>query len=334
MKRQLSVVICLFVVFIPYLYGETNGYFSFDYVKGKKNSSSHGMFHNVRAGLIFSGELASNIHYTAEIRISEAFQVELDQALLELRPSPEFHTKFGLYLVPFGKYNQFSLPHQTRLINAPLPVEYMYPYRWRDIGILLEGRFQILGYSLYLGNGLSENSQLNKGQQFGDNNANKAKGGRVSLRLSQGLEVGYSHYRGKYDSEDNRNMMLHALDLTWDTQGIQILSEFSRARMENPGDYDRGQAQGYFIQVSFAWGNFYPVAAFQKMEYEDPYHGFGFMGPGEPGLGISEEKSRWSVGVVYFVLKNILLKLEYDWNKQKENQEDDHSLQLQMALSF
>lgn len=334
MKRQIFAFICFVCIFAANLYGETNGYFSFDYLKGQKNGASYGMFHHVKVGLIFSGELSTNVHYTVEIRGGQEFQFEIDQALLELNPSPKFQTKLGLYLVPFGKYNQSSLPHQTRLINLPLSVEFMYPYRWRDIGILMQGRFQSFAYSLYLGNGLSESHQLDQGQQFRDNNANKGKGGRVSLKLSQGLEIGYSHYRGKYDAENTRNMMLHCLDLTWDSSGFQILTELSRARMENPEDYAQGQAQGYFVQASFAWGSFYPVASFQRIDYEDPYHGSGFVDPGPPGSGISKEKNRWCLGVVYFIQKNILLKLEYDWNKIKGNQEDNHSLKLQMALSF
>lgn len=333
MKFRVFIILFLLCFFVLPLKGEINGYFSFDYLRENKETSKE-MFHNVQVGFIFSGEISSHINYSTELRISPGWEVKVDQALLRLRPSPEFQINLGLYLVPFGKYNQSSRPHQTKLVNLPLHVENLYPYKWRDIGILLKGEYGILNYSLYLGNGLAEEARLSESQQLGENNTNKAKGGRLGLKLSKELEVGYSHYRGKYDLENERLLSLHGVDFTWVLQGFQLLSEYTKALLENPENFSNGETQGYFVQFSFAWGNFHPVVSYQKYEYNDPYHGADFWEKGGAGGGIEEEESRWSLGVVYFPQKNILFKLEYDFNQEKLEKRKNESIQFQLALSF
>lgn len=331
--------ILLFFIFFPGLLlsvqGETNGYLSFEYKKGQGQADvSQGSFQNVLAGLIFSGEIAANVGYVSEIKFTEGNRIELEQALMVFNPSRSFNLQLGLYLVPFGKYNQSNRPHQTMLINFPLNVENIFPTSWRDTGIMLEGRIKSFFYSAYLGNGLSESENLRGGQQFRDNNTDKGKGGRVGLALSEGFEVACSYYRGKYDDGNNRNLVLQGVDLIWSSEDFQILSEYSKANLENPNDLPAGMAEGYFVQVSFGRGNLRPVGCIQWMKYKDDFHGPGFVGPDYVGEGISEEKSRWALGFVYLASQNFYLKFEYDFNREKDLEVKNNSFSVQAALSF
>jgi len=333
--RKIIFTITLSLFVINSVNAETNGYLSFKFLKGQSQSNVFGgTFQEAQLGLIFSGEIAPKIAYIAEVKLQDRTRVEMNQALVKVSPSHAFNLKMGLYLVPFGKYNQFNRPHQTVLIIPPMNVEELFPPCWRDIGILLEGRASSFFYSLYLGNGLAESQCLDGGQQFKDNNANKGGGGRIAWIVDQGFEVAYSYYRGKFDSDNSRNLFLQGLDLTWGTEDFQILSEYTKVNIENPAGFSKGTAEGYFVQLSVNLGNIQPVVSYQRLEYNDEFHGTGFFGSDNPGIGISENKSRWAVGMAYFMLDNLRLKLEYDFNREKEFEKNDNIFLCQVALSF
>jgi len=334
MKIKAIFSLIAFFASLSVALGKTTGYLSFEYIKGQKESEAYqGTFKNSRLGIIFSGEIAEGFDYVAEVRFQEA-RVEIEQTWVRFKPSESFSLSFGLYLVPFGRYNQFNRPHQTMLIKPPLNVKEMYPSSWRDLGVLTEGKWGSLFYAAYLGNGLAEREDLERGQQFEDNNKDKAKGLRIGLLLSQELMIAYSFYRGKYDENSSRNLTLQGADLAWESEGFQILSEYSKASLENPEPYASGKAEGYFIQISFEIDRLRPVVSYQYLKYKDPFHGQNFVEPLYPGEGISEEKSRWSFGLVYFPSPAILIKLEYDYNREKIQEFKNNTVLAQVALSF
>jgi hypothetical protein len=74
--------------------------------------------------------------------------------------------------------------------------------------------------------------------------------------------------------------------------------------------------------------------SYQHFDYEDPFHGEGFLDPLFPGLGISDERERWSLGLVYNLSQTAFLKLEYQFNREKEVEEKNDMLLVQAAVSF
>ena len=333
--RIFSILLILSVFFAPvHVLGKISGYLSFEYIKGQDQSDqADGSFRNSQLGLIFSDEIAPRIDYVAEIRFKEESRIELEQAWVGFNLSDLLNFKLGLYLVPFGKYNQANRPHQTMLINAPLIIEKMFPASWRDVGVRLEGRTGNIYYSAYWGNGLYESENLGGSQQFRDNNLNKAKGARLGAALGQSLEVAFSYYKGKYDEENERDLIFQGIDLIWSSEGLQILSEYLKGTVQNPENFSEGKVEGYYVQASFESGNLRPVVSYQRLKYEDPFHGQGFISP-DPGAGISEEKNRWSLGLVYFASETVFLKFEYDFNREKDPEIKDNSYSFQVCLSF
>jgi hypothetical protein len=331
--RIFLVFIFLFLTFAP-AQGKINGYFSLSYIKGQKQTDFYqGSFQNAIFGLIFSGDATEKIDYTAELRLEEG-SLELEQLFLGFKPSDAFSLKLGLYLVPFGRYNQFNRAYQTALVNSPLSVATTFPLSWKDIGVLMEGKLGSFFYSAYLGNGLAEGENLSQSQQLKDNNADKGKGGRVGMALSEHVAVAYSFYKGKYDERNLRDLVLQGLDLTWSEQSFEVLAEYSRANLENPENFNEGRTEGYFIQVSFNAEKLQPVLCYQAMRYNDPFHGPGFVGPDHQGEGISEKKSRWALGLRYLISEAGSLKLEYDFNREEGVNLKDDIFSIQVALSF
>lgn len=323
----------LFASCLTALQARINGYLSFAYLKGQEQTDvSRGSFESGQAGLVFSGELAAGFEYLAEFNLSPEAGFEFDQALAVFKPSESFSLKAGLYRVPFGRYNSANRPHQTLLVKSPLNIETTFPLRWRDVGVLVEGRTRSFFYSVFLGNGLAEEESLSQGQQFKDRNRDKGKGGRFGLVLGQAFEVAYSHFRGKYDEGNARLLVLQAVDLAWALEGITIFSEYTRARLDLPDG--QGHAEGFYVMASFEMDRLRPVASFQRIKYEDGFHGPGFLSPDAAGEGISENLKRWTVGFVYSLAENLLLKFEYDFNREKDIEIKNNSFSIQAALSF
>jgi hypothetical protein len=333
MKNKIFLFFLLLAVLILPAQARIIGYISLDFVKGLGQSElPKGSFQNSQAGLLFFGEITPGVSYLTEVNLKPEGTFDLEQAWVSLGTSEKFSLKMGLYTVPFGRYNQSNRPHQTIMINPPLNVERMYPSLWNDVGILLEGRTRRFFYSAFLGNGLSEDESLAGGQQFKDNNKDKGMGGRLGFVLSQGFEMAFSYYRGKYDDDNSRDLSLQGIDLFWYLEGVLVHSEYSRARMDIPGDTEN--AEGWFVQVALDMGQFRPVVCYQSLDYEDSFHGPGFVSPDVPGIGIFEKKRRWAFGIVYNAAQNLLLKLEYDLNREEGIELDDDSLSVQVAFSF
>ncbi len=314
---------------------QVKGFLSFDYVKGQSQSSNpNGTFENAGGGLFFFGTLAKSFDYNLEVQYRSVTTMELEEAWVGIRSSDVFHLKLGLYLVPFGIYNAASRPYQTLFVQTPVPVANLYPRSWRDLGVLAQGRYDFFTYSIYLGNGLQEGMELQDSQQFQDNNKNKGVGGRVGFFLSQSFEVGFSSYRGKYDSANTRALSLWDADVSWKTEGFTVLYEYAKADLDNPAGYSQGEARGYYAFLSLTLTDFSPWASYQTMKYADPFHGPGFEPEVSPGAGISSSLSRWAVGLVYYASPTILFKFEYDFNSSGDSNLKDDVFSAQVAWQF
>ncbi len=311
------------------------GYFSSDYLQGLGRSSSlYGSFENPAAGLILSGEWTAQFNYLLEVRTGTAWKPEIEQAWAGWVSSEAFRARIGVYLVPFGRYNEANRPFQTLLVAAPFPYGENSPASWRDIGVVAEGRLGFLKYSAYIGNGLAEATSLADGQQFRNNNSDKGWGLRGTFTLSQELEVGGSYYTGKQDSANVRRLILEGADLMWLTKNVRFTAEYSRALIDNPEPFGRGTAWGFYVQMGLNFGQLTPLVAYEKSKTDDPFHGLGWAGPSEPGAGIFLDHDRWALGATYALHTNILLKLEYDIESEAGSDRKDTILRVQAAVHF
>jgi hypothetical protein len=314
---------------------QLNGWLAARYEKGKADSDyPKGTFGWVKAGLLFSGQAASLFNYNFEIQFKSESRVEIEEAWVGVGRSESFQLKLGFYLVPFGKYNTANRPYQKPFIQTPLPQAHLYPESWRDIGILAEGRWSSFGYTVYMGNGLGEGRNLPEGQQYKDNNGNKAVGGRIALKLGEGFEIGGSYYRGKYDDASERDLILYSGDLSWGSQGFLILYEYDRAEIDNPVGYARGRAEGHFTLASLKVSDFTVLASYQTLKYIDPYHEWGPLDLPPDTVGIAKDMKRWAVGLTYSPAPHFSFTVEYDFNREKTVELDNDAFLAQVSLLF
>src|SRR4030043_992226 len=203
-----------------------NGYLSAQYENGQRGSDSpDGTFGRVRAGLLFAGVVENIFTYGLEARFKSESRLEIEEAWGGIGTSPSFQLRLGRHLGPVRKDNTANRPHQNPFNQAPLLQANLYPESWRDVGLLAEGKWEGLGYSVYLGNGLGEGQDLPDGKQLGDNNGEPGAGGRAFFALSQNLEVGGSYYRGSYDDQGQRDLQLWGGDLSWKSQAFLLTYE-------------------------------------------------------------------------------------------------------------
>lgn len=334
-RPVLLLVLCGVLAGSVFAQTRVNGYFSADYLKGQSQSLFRkGSFQNTSAGLLFYGEKTPAFSYALEIQSNAAVRFEIVQAWASFLWSDALHLKLGLYLVPFGKYNESSRAFQTSLVQPPFPLSEFYPQNWRDIGLLVEGKTGFLAYSAYVGNGLAEAENLRAGQQFKDNNRDKGRGARLGFHLSQSLEAGFSYYAGRIDEENQRNLLLRGWDITWSGRSIRLAAEYAKAEIENPAPFSKGIAEGWFILCSINVGALSPLVAYEKYTYEDAFHGERYAGPLAAGRGIFDHRSLWAVGLVYAPHENFFLKFEYDFNRESNLELRDNVFRAQAAVHF
>jgi hypothetical protein len=308
------------------------GYLSGEYNKGQAASDfALGSFGNVQGGVIATGAFAQKFRFTVEARAltleapgtSGEARFDVEQAWVGFVPSQAFGVKAGLFLVPFGAWNQASRPYETVLIGTPLNLQYLYPQSWRDLGLVVDGQIGILAYAAYIGNGLKEADSLAQGQQFADNNKDKAKGGRLALVFSQGIQAGVSYYTGKFDDLDQRSLTLKGAHLSWVTSEWEVRAEATKGKIENPQPFGNGKCEGYSVWAIMNFRYIQPVGSFQKVKYEDLFH----------GEGIALDVSRWTAGVRVALGTNLFLKGEYQWNLETPKVKNN-LIRVQAGASF
>jgi hypothetical protein len=327
MTRKLIASLAVILIFGTGGFGadvKFGGYLSLEFDKGQADSGySRGSLTNIMGGLTANGLIASRFGFSLEVRALSETQFEIEQAWVGFVPSQAFSIKAGMYIVPFGNWNVASRPYETLLVGTPLNLQYLYPPTWRDLGVLVSGDMGILSYAAYIGNGLKEADNLEDGQQFSDNNKNFAKGGRVALKFGQEIRAGVSYYTGKYDDLDQRNLILEGVDLSWVTPQWEVWGEATRALIENPEPYAEGKSEGYSIWTVMSFSKIQPIGSFQRVKYEDPYH----------GGGVSLDLSRWTAGLRWVIGQGMFLKGEYEWNNETPKI-NNNVVRIQAALSF
>ena len=335
MKTRLLATIVASGLLAAGLHGQVKygGYLSFEYLKGQEESlDPRGSIQNIKAGFLATGVVASKFNFALEARYwggESLFQIsdslfQLEQAWVGFSSSKAFSVKAGMYLVPFGRWNTASRAHETLLVGTPLNLAYLYPPSWRDLGVLTEGAFGFVSYAFYFGNGLKEADSLAGGQQFGDNNKDKGKGGRFGLKLSEGFQAGVSYYTGKLDDLDERNLKLEGVDIAWVAEAWEIWGEATRGKIANPEPFADGLCEGWSIWTVMKPGKFQPVGSYQQVKYKDPFHGDG---------GIALDQSRWTAGFRFVLGPSLYVKAEYEWNDEVPEIKNN-LFRIQAALGF
>ncbi|MGB9764532.1 MAG: hypothetical protein ACPLZD_04165 [Candidatus Saccharicenans sp.] len=320
------------------IYGQAqvkfSGYFSFEYLKSQAEGMyPQGTFENLYGGLAASGVISGSLTFLTEVQARSQENFTLRQAYLSFQGSNLFQFKFGLFEIPFGQYNTSARPYQTLTVLRPL-VFHFFPYRWSDLGICWESNYKIIYLSTYIINGLSADEQGYLRSTIKDVNKNKGAGGRLGLRFGEGVELGGSFYRGKYDSAGTKAIQFEGFDLVWVNPEWEVRGEYIKSIYDHPFLNQKMNFDGYYLIVSLVIKKLHPYFSYQKSAVPqwvlDDQNG--------PPLNIflysMVKKRRIAAGLKLDILDNFYAKLEYDWNKEKNISIKDNNLSIQLGFNF
>jgi hypothetical protein len=271
--------------------------------------------------------------FELESDAESATKVEVDQGWMEYRITDGLRPRFGIVLVPFGRFNLDHFDILNDLSSRPLMTRHVVPVSWAESGMGAVGDFQLgermeLDYQAYFINGLTDKlSDTSTRDAHGnlelDNNNDKAFAGRLGLKLAPGQQVGLSVYTGEYASQDRAT----GFDVDWKfTMGpTEFLGEYAYIGVDDglvqdgtlraPSWYRGGYAQlNYhfwfdaldqtFLGRHFESPTFTAIARVGQVEIDDD---------GDVGLGSNRER-RLTLGLNYRPTEEWAFKLEYQIN--------------------
>ncbi|MBC7360765.1 MAG: hypothetical protein H5U06_00530 [Candidatus Aminicenantes bacterium] len=338
MKEAIKVVlvVILIIVMASFLTAQIkfNGYFSFEYLKSQPEGVyPGGTFENLYGGLAVSGTVSGQLTFLTEVQLKSQETFSLRQAYLAFQGSNLFNFKFGLFEIPFGRYNRSARPSENLTVLRPL-VFHFFPYRWNDLGVCWEGNYTIFYYSGYIVNGLSANQNGYLQSTVRDINKDKGLGGRLGLRFGEGFEMGGSFYTGKYDSAGSKDLQFEGVDLIWVNPEWEIRAEYIKTIYDHPFLNQKKEFDGYYLIVSMIIKRFRPYFSYQNSSVPQSVIDDQNAPPFNVFIETMVRKKRKALGFKWDIADNFFAKFEYDWNKEKEAAIKDNTFSVQLGFVF
>lgn len=222
----------------------------------------------------------------------------------------------GLLDIPFGiDYQVFATPDR-KLITPPLTTELIMAGGWADTGCSIYGASSHLNYNIYIVNGMGEDngSPVN---QLADNNNEKTIGSRIAFSPLEMLNIGASYAQGAYLDDNNEDILSrYGFDIGINFNQFKIKGEYTGAKKDIP-DSDNSESTGYYLQL---FGNL-------KNDFYGAARWCEFKPDGE------DEITRLTLGLGYSIDENVLLKIEYQFNGEQSEQ-DNNIFTTQLVMSF
>lgn len=185
--------------------------------------------HFFRLSLMGNAQIARRLRFYTKVELVEAAQVgsgnpldgliSVEQAYLDLFIHDALTIRTGAIVAPFGSYNRQNEEWRHPFHFPPLVSLFVFPGKYSDAGLELQGRFNLgesvlflyqaavvnglthdIGAGLGIAGGLGAGVGLRgaRPKYIRDNNGNKAGVGRLALVVGTNFEVGGSGYYGEY----------------------------------------------------------------------------------------------------------------------------------------
>ncbi|GAB1257084.1 hypothetical protein NBRC116494_15860 [Aurantivibrio plasticivorans] len=161
----------------------------------------------------------------------------------------------------------------------------------------------------------------------GDNNKDKAFGGRVAYAMLPGLELGASYYSASYDEEESLDFRAQGVDINLIGSHYLLRGEYIETQTDGREEED-GESEthtfkrdGWYLQSTFQTGKLWPSLSGTELvlEYAE--------------TNKLAEASRWMVGVNYWLDARSVIKVAYD-DTDLEEGEDDQRFAIQLSYGF
>ena len=268
----------------------------------------------------------------------------------------------GALLVPFGRLNLYHDSDLRDLTDRPLVTRDIIPTTWTESGGGFYGEFNptfgeyedlVLSYETYVINGLDDgftDTGLSgaRGSLESDNNNSKAVVGRLQVSPFLGQEIGFSGYRGKYNTLDD-NISGTAVDWLSTWGPLELVGEYAHFDVDEP-DFTTGSVtdvpktyDGYYIQANYHFWPEFLNNTFLGRGFEDPtftlvnQYGWAKIDDDADATAGDNEETRYTLGLNYRPLASWVFKMEYQWNQTDQEaleRGNNNGFLWSMAMGF
>ncbi len=284
-------------------------------------------------------------------------KTELEFSNINLNASDWLTLTAGKFLSPIGDFQQHLHPSWiNKLPDRPAGfVEDGGNEPLSEVGIMARGAFPVgsttLDYAVFVGNGPRLADAADGGVTMegfgGDDNSDKAFGGRIGWRPLPYLSVGVSGMRSKIKGNAGSGGTVSQGD--YDVEDLDFA--FTKGNWDVRGEYIRSHLDSLStaldptsapVQIpDTTWHSWYAQAAYRLAGLTDD----GVLRNFEPVVrysqfdvsGLSDfaanEEDRLSVGLDYWFAPSVVAKLAYE-NRDFRNKSDEDVLRVQLAFGF
>lgn len=294
----------------------------------------------------------------AEHGEAEGGEVALEQAYIDVRPSPTFGVRAGLVLVPVGIINPIHEPPTFNGVERPNVDKFLIPTTWRESGIGIFGRFRNgVSYEAYLLAGLEPSDEMSAitgisetpQDGFESSVDNLALTGRLDYRATLNLSVGGAFYYSSLSSDDRFGDALEGVNVSLieahgqftrsslQTRAVLVYSTISNAEALNRElgtDVGASQFGGYLevgvdVLPHLAPGTAQQLVPFVRYE---PYDTQASVPDGTTSTPAADRRDI-TVGLTYKPTSQVALKADLQWFSN-ETEETTRQLNLGVGYNF
>lgn len=340
-KRLISTFVAtLFITSMGWSQGlDVYGYADFEayWENPGGNGSSQVNFDNHHFNLVLMGSLSNNLFADAEVEYEHGgSETQLEYGYIGYAGIKNMRIMAGKFIVPFGRFNKDL--HATwinKMIDRPNGFKDILPQTYSDFGLWVSGAAAMsegnrFTYDVFLVNGLMgsdgggirgmRNNYEDKYPGGGSDN-NKSIGTRLGLDFApSGFDVGLSVMTGNYSDtpDENLSLTLTGVDLAYHYEGIEVRGELVHASQE-VSDGDNLSKTGGYMQAAYKLApKVEPVVRWSSRNM--------------PGDG--SDKSRFSLGINYYLSSASSVRINYHINNEKVNDSDNNVFATQFNMTF
>ncbi|OGX19931.1 MAG: hypothetical protein A2Y04_04105 [Omnitrophica WOR_2 bacterium GWC2_45_7] len=330
----------------PFGFGDVTlgGYFDTEYRDLAKTDSTfqqHRWIINIGAAmhdkLRFNSEL--EIEYGGPNTPSSDGEIKVEQAYGDYLINEMVNLRAGALLVPFGRYNLYHDSDLQDLSDRPILARDIIPTTWTEAGYGFFGDMNpsigsyedlLLKYEVYVVNGLDTGfSDTGMGGAKNslkiDNNEGKSIVGRVSVEPISGHEVAFSGYWGDYNKTDDS---ISGIGMDWLSNWgpLEFVGEYAYFGVEESPTLSSDLAnffQGAYTQFNYHFWPEFLNNTFLGSNFKDPTltavtrYDWALISDDSDAGNTNNREDRWTLGLNYRPIDNVVFKFEYQWNRTK-----------------
>ncbi len=286
-------------------------------------------------------EIAPNLVFSTEIEfeyggnVDHSGEMKVEFAALDYSLSEALNIRTGIILLPIGRFNLYHDSPVNDFTERPLNARYLIPTTLMESGAGIFGTIypsenSVLGYELYLVNGLDEDPSsvgIRSARPDLKKDTNKAKSivGRVNYSPMLGLDIGASLYSGSYDAtadslDEAKKASIMALDVIYTMGPLQFLGEFAKSSFDALSG-DKLGGTGLYSQVNYHFGHglvknspesvFTASLRYGSLEYDDGSK--------------DNDRNRITVGLNFRPIERTAYKISYLMNKARSSDASEYT---------